>query len=103
MRHIYVYTYTCTYTLRQCSVSDKGSQGKASPSQWITAESLFILVLYIISHFGKLSVRRTRTDFSFLSLVFTSVSAEMENVGNSLKCLDTKLVTLRAKAICDAR
>lgn len=41
--------------------------------------------------------------------LFTSLSAEMENVGNSLKCLDTKLATaprrvpLAANAICDAR
>lgn len=40
---------------------------------------------------------------SFLSPMFTSILAEMENVGNSLKCLGTKLALLKAKAICNAR
>lgn len=63
--------------------------------------------LYIILHFGKPPTRRTGRQpsfpLTFLSPVFTSVSTEMENVGNSPKCLGTKLAPLRAKAICDAR
>jgi len=74
---------------------------EASQPQWITAESLFIPALYIISHFGK-SLPTAPSPVSFLSPVFTSISAEMENVGNSLECLGTKLALLKAKAICDA-
>ncbi|CAL1689085.1 unnamed protein product [Lasius platythorax] len=65
------------------------------------AQSLFILALYIISHFGKQPLSASDS-LTFLSSMFTSISAEMENVGNSLKYLDTKLTLLRAKAICDA-
>ena len=83
---------------------DTKPMSEASRPQWITAKSLFIPSLYIISHFGKpLPAVPAPGPHVFLSPMFTSISAEMENVENSLKCLGTKLALLKAKAICDAR
>lgn len=87
-----------------CVPLDTKPMSEASRPQWITAESLFIPALYIISHFGKpLPAVPAPGPLSFLSPMFTSISTEMENVGNSLKCLSTKLALLKAKAICDVR
>lgn len=98
---IFLYRSQCIFYGIGRVLLDTKLMPEASRPQWITAESLFIPALYIISHFGK--PLPAPGPLAFLSPMFTSILAEMENVGNSLKCLGTKLALLRAKAICDVR
>lgn len=106
-----IYVAMCDAPSSGTKVNDvEGSQRKPCPDRnGLRPESLFIPALYIISHFGKSSLparppgRRIRIAGSFLSPMFTSISAEMENVGNSLNCAPAQSpAALRAKAICDA-
>jgi len=80
--------------------SVEGSQGEAFHNHNELQPNHYSLSLYTLFHTLANSLA---AELSFLSPAFTSVSAEIENVGNSLKSLDTKLAMLRAKAICDAR
>lgn len=76
---------------------DTKPMSEASRPQWITAESLFIPALYIISHFGKpLPAVPAPSPLSFLSPVY-------EHFGGNGKCREFAEVSRHKARVAESK
>lgn len=77
---------------------DTKPMSEASQPQWITAESLFIPALYIISHFGKPPTRSTGTEPRFLPF-----SCVYEHFGGNGKCREFAEVSRHKARVAESK